>query len=246
MEETKSFERQTALKTTIQELLLGDYIQEDENTPNYLLTKSGTKIYRCNLMAIILSKEQQGSITNILVDDGTGKITLRSFEKNEVLEKLEVGTAILIVGKLRIYNQEKYLSSEIVKKIEPLWLKLRALELKELIEKKDDFVDDKKENIVNEVNKVDENKDNQKNDVEKNTNETETRINEEEETISEEAELLPVQKLTNLIKELDTGDGVLIEEVISKSPLNETEQLIEKMLENGDIFQNLPGKVKVL
>ena len=69
---------------------------------------------------------------------------------------------------------------------------------------------------------------------------------EEEENISEEAELLPIQKLTNLIKELDTGDGVLIEEVISKSPLNDTEQLIEKMLENGDIFQNLPGKVKVL
>ena len=58
--------------------------------------------------------------------------------------------------------------------------------------------------------------------------------------------MLPIQKLTNLIKELDTGDGVLIEEVISKSPLNDTEQLIEKMLENGDIFQNLPGKVKVL
>jgi len=246
MEETKSFERQTALKTTIQELLLGEYIQEDENTPNYLLTKSGIKIYRCNLMAIILNKEQQGSITNILVDDGTGKITLRSFEKNEVLDNLEIGTAVLIIGKLRVYNQEKYLTSEIVKKIEPLWLKLRALELKGSIGNKNGFTDDKKENIVSEVNKIDENKNNQEIDVEKITNETKTKIKEEEENISEEAELLPIQKLTNLIKELDTGDGVLIEEVISKSPLNDTEQLIEKMLENGDIFQNLPGKVKVL
>ena len=38
----------------------------------------------------------------------------------------------------------------------------------------------------------------------------------------------------------------MIEELISKSMLNDTEQLIEKMLENGDIYQNLPGKIKVL
>ncbi len=243
MEETKNFERQIALKTTIKELLSGDYIQEDENTPNYLLSKSGTKIYRCNLMAIILGKEQQGSITNILVDDGTAKITLRSFEKNEILENLEIGAAVLIIGKLRIYNQEKYLSSEIVKKIDPLWLKMRALELKGLIEVKNEIVDDKKEVVADEIVK---DKDNKETAVEEITTENETKIEEEKETVSEEAELLPVQKLTNLIKELDTGDGVLIEELISKSPLNETEQLIEKMLENGDIFQNLPGKVKVL
>ena len=135
------------------------------------------------------------------------------------------------------------MSSEIVKKIDPLWLKMRALELKGLIEVKNEIVDDKKEVVADEIVK---DKDNKETAVEEITTENETKIEEEKETVSEEAELLPVQKLTNLIKELDTGDGVLIEELISKSPLNETEQLIEKMLENGDIFQNLPGKVKVL
>ncbi|MBT3465494.1 hypothetical protein HN451_10975, partial [archaeon] len=62
----------------------------------------------------------------------------------------------------------------------------------------------------------------------------------------EENVLLPVQKIINLIKELDPGEGVMIEELISKSMLNDTEKLIEKMLEAGDIYQNLPGKVKVL
>ena len=38
----------------------------------------------------------------------------------------------------------------------------------------------------------------------------------------------------------------MMEEIISKSPLNNTEQLLEKMLESGEIFQNSPGKVKVL
>ena len=39
---------------------------------------------------------------------------------------------------------------------------------------------------------------------------------------------------------------VSIEEVIEKSLLDNTDDLIKKMLENGDIFQNTPGKVKVL
>ena len=57
---------------------------------------------------------------------------------------------------------------------------------------------------------------------------------------------LPIQKIIHLITELDKGDGVFIEEIIEKSTLNETEKLIQNMLENGDIFQNYPGKIKVL
>ena len=59
-------------------------------------------------------------------------------------------------------------------------------------------------------------------------------------------EILPAEKMMSLIKELDRGQGVLIEELIEKSPLKETELLITKMLENGEIFQNAPGKVKIL
>jgi len=61
-----------------------------------------------------------------------------------------------------------------------------------------------------------------------------------------EEEVLPVEKVMNLIKELDKGQGVLIEELIERSPLKETEVLLTKMLEKGEIFQNAPGKVKML
>ena len=250
MEQARSYDRQIALKIAVQELLNSQYIQENEQTPNYLLTDSNQKIYRLNVMGIILGKEKQGAITNLLFDDGTGKITLRVFEENGVVNSLNVGDAILSIGKLRIYNQEKYIAPEIMKKIDNLWLKLRALELKELIGEKDAFVEEEKEKIVKEVKEnQSEEKDNSKTIIEKEIiNESSKIVEEIEDEITDvkEDELLPVQKIINLIKELDTGEGVMIEELISKSILNDTEQLIEKMLENGDIYQNLPGKVKVL
>ena len=49
-----------------------------------------------------------------------------------------------------------------------------------------------------------------------------------------------------LIKNLDTGEGAGIEELIEKSPLEQTEELLERMMKNGDVFQNMPGRVKVL
>ena len=264
MEETKKYDRQVAIKTTVQQLLSGKYMQENEQTPNYLLTESNEKIYRLNVMGIVLSKEKQGAITNLLFDDGTGKITLRVFEENKVVNSLNVGDVILSIGKLRIYNQEKYIAPEIIKKIDHLWLKLRALELKELIGEKDTFVEEEKEKIVEEskVKVVEEVKENQSEEkvhpeiiVEKEVNKVSEKKVEKVENVDveddeivdvEENVLLPVQKIINLIKELDPGEGVMIEELISKSMLNDTEKLIEKMLEAGDIYQNLPGKVKVL
>lgn len=234
MEEKKTFSRQIAVKTTFNELLEGEYIKEEEQNPNYLLTKSGEKIYRLNALGIILGKEKQGEIQNFYLDDGTGKIILRSFEPNPKLDSLQVGDTILVLGKLRVYNQEKYISPEIIKKIDPLWLKVRSLELKELFsEKKEIKIEMEKVGSKEVIS-------------DKESSEEEELIEEDEIVVEEKVEMLPLEKVKHLIKEMDQGSGVLIEELISKSPLNETEQIIEKMLEKGEIFQNLPGRIKVL
>ena len=233
MEEKKTFSRQIAVKTTFSELLEGEYVKEEEQNPNYLLTKSGEKIYRLNALGVILGKEKLGEIQNFYLDDGTGKIILRSFEANPQWEALEVGDTILVLGKLRVYNQEKYISPEIVKKIDPLWLKVRSLELKELFLDKKEIKVEAEEIPIKEI-------------VSANESSEEELIGEDEIVMDEKLEMLPLEKVKHLIKELDQGSGVLIEELISKSTLHETEQIIEKMLEKGDIFQNLPGRVKVL
>ena len=84
MVEKNNYFRQPAIKTTIGEIASGKYVQESEDKSNYVLTSKNIKIYRLNLIAIILSKELQGSITNLLVDDGTGKITLNLLKKIKI------------------------------------------------------------------------------------------------------------------------------------------------------------------
>ncbi|HIH12539.1 TPA: hypothetical protein HA242_02340 [Candidatus Woesearchaeota archaeon] len=249
--ENTAFLRLISIKTTIKELVEGTYVQEKEENPNYLQTKSHQKIYRLSVVATVLNKEKVGTITNFLIDDGTGEIALRSFEESKVTQQTQIGNTVLIIGKVRVYNQEKYISPEIIKKINPLWLKVRALEMP-------DHFQDKRGNLVIKDLGVKENYilNGSKENTWKNTvsKREEPKGENEEEEIGEEeiveenglGSAFPSQKIIILIKELDKGDGAAIEEILEKSLVQGTEQIIEKMLEKGDIFKISPGKVKVL
>ena len=211
-------DRTVSKMISIRDIIGGTYVQEQENEPNYLLTIKKEKIYRCNIMATILTKEKNGFIINFTVDDGSGIIVVRSFEINKLIEELKVGDTILIIGKIRVYNNDKYVSPEILKKIDPIWLKTRIIPK--------NF--DKPEEIVKHINS---------------SQNTEEIIEEE---IIDNMENFPFQKIIKLIKELDNGEGVFIDNILEKSSLKDTEKIIEKMMERGEIFQIGPGRVKVL
>lgn len=240
--ENKSFFRFPAAKVSIQELEEGEYIEEKEQNPNYIFIDKNKKIFRINIIATLVHKELRGSVTSLLVDDGTGKIIMRLFEENKTAVNLEVGDVVQIIGKIRIFNQEKYIFPEIIKKINSLWLKVRSVELQkdDKIEKSEKIQKGKTEIISNE--KKENVKEIAKNLIE-DTVETFEIVSEE---IEENDPLLPFEKISKLIADLDKGEGVMIEEIIERSPLEKTEEIIEKMLENGDIFQNTPGKVRLL
>ena len=57
---------------------------------------------------------------------------------------------------------------------------------------------------------------------------------------------IPQQKIVSLIKNLDQGEGVILEELLEKSPLSNTEKIVQEMMQRGEIFQLSPGKVKLL
>ena len=111
--ETKTFFRYPAVKITLREIEESKYIEEENQNPNYLLTLSQKKIVRVNVLATMVHKELRGTATNILIDDGTGKIMLHIFEENKTILDLEVGDTLLVIGRVRRYNQEKYLFPEI-------------------------------------------------------------------------------------------------------------------------------------
>jgi RPA family protein len=194
------YQRHTAIQlnnATINE----NPLKLDEKGSTYLEV-GAKKIYRVNVMGIVVQQEILGSVFQLVVDDGTGFMTVRFFEKHKLMEESVVGKSAILIGRVRDYNG-KYLAPEIFKIIDPGWLKVRSATLTPL---------------GSQVVKVE----------------------------VEEETTLPGQKISTLIQKLDEGTGVLIEEIIERSQMEGTEQLINRMLEQGEIFQITPGKVKVL
>ncbi len=91
------------------------------------------KIIRVNLIANIIelyNSEGEKNFSSITIDDASGQIRAKLFgEDANKTKELSQGDTILIIGPLRSYNQEVYLSPEIIKKIDPKYLLIRKLEL---------------------------------------------------------------------------------------------------------------------
>lgn len=239
-----------AKKLLINDINTSNYVQNQEQSSNFLLTVEQETIFRLNVIGIVVQKEAIGSITNIVLDDGTGILLVRLFEQNKSSDMLSVGDTILVIGRIRMYNEEKYLSPEVVKKTNPLWLKIRMIELRpkefstkeKILGHREDVLIKQKRDGPTPIQSAPPHRE-----ISQKIEENATKI-EEEEIVDEEYDnnILPTEKIVKLIQQLDTGNGVLIEEVIEKSPLPETEKLLDKMLKRGDLFHNQPGKVKVL
>ncbi|MBU1111871.1 MAG: OB-fold nucleic acid binding domain-containing protein [archaeon] len=256
MVEDQKFKRWNAIKSNLKTIKLGEYVDEGPEKPNYLLSSEGKKIYRLNLMATVLEIKTTGTVTTFLVDDGSEQIMLRFFEDNKFKENFNVGDSILIIGRIREFNQEKYITPDIVKKIDSRWLKVRALELNFKNEEKC-IASQQGENDFYEHNQeIKETTTKYKKSEEKIVfiDKSEEHFLSEEiivedvpkEEIELEEEIPPAEKLFKLIKDLDQGEGVMIEDLIEKSNIDGAEKIIEIMVQNGEIFQNLPGRVKVL
>ncbi len=253
----EDFSRHIAVKSSVQDLLSGEYIKGEDGQADYILNKQNEKVFRLNIVGIIVSSSKTGSITNFLLDDGSERIVLRFFEEQDFLEKIELGDTMLCIGKLRMYANERYVAPEICKKVDPLWLKVRNVSL------------GKRKVVVKEAKKESEPLEKQSSaDKVKNTEEinmenitaevkftSADKIDEakkeenEEEVFAEfegEQEKPLSQKVLELIKKLDSGEGVFIDDLIEKIGNKDVEKIIERMLETGDVFQNLPGRVKIL
>ncbi len=204
--EQKSYQRQVAYKVRISNILNGSFMK-DEFSAGYMKL-ADFNVSRVNLIATLISKSEQLQYSNAVIDDASGKILLRSFDVN-AFSKFDVGGAVLVIGKIREFNGERYIMPEILKKIDDAgWIIARRLEL------------DRAPMIINE------------------------RI--ENEGAAAQVEGNPAEIIYLLIKKLDDGNGASVDDIIKNSDSDNAESIINRMLENGDIFEVKPGKLKVL
>jgi RPA family protein len=214
----QQIKRQIAEKLWIGDLKDGQYIKEEGLRPNYVLLKNNNKVSRVNLVGTVVSVNADRGYTDVCIDDGSGKISIRAFEQNPAMDALEIGDPIFIVGRPREYGQEIYVLPEIIKKVNNnKWLEVRLLELKKL------KVVPAEEHDINE------------HDVP-----AEDSIVVEE--VVEDKSAIAVKET---IKSLDSGSGADYEDIIKQAG-PEADKIISNLLKNGDAFEVSPGKLKLL
>ncbi|MFX1295556.1 MAG: OB-fold nucleic acid binding domain-containing protein [Promethearchaeota archaeon] len=232
-EKIKSFKRATAIKMHINYLISGNYIKDDVN--NYLETEFGIRISRARILGTIvnkwmpLKKEDKNSRTpqaTIILDDGTETIRIKAWNDDiKIFEDVKIGDIVDIIGRVRKYENEIYITPEIIRKIEdPNWELVRELEIIEYLKK-----------IKSGSN------------LHSNTAESQ-QIPEKivETSISDKSTIK--DKIVELIRELDDGHGVNINQLKEHAGIPEIDfqDALTELINEGTIYQPSSGKYKIL
>jgi len=196
MEEIK---RQVARKISIDDLQKGIYIKQEGWQSNFVQTQSGDKVSRINMVGTVISQQE----AQCSIDDGTGRIDIRTFDQSQSLPTLAIGQVIMVIGRPREFDSEMYILPEIVKPvIDKKWIEVRLKELR------------RKEKIMVEAT-------------------------------PQPKKEVGMQEIYEAIKDLDQGNGVNIEDVLQKLNAPQTEEIIQKLLREGELFEIAPGKLKI-
>lgn len=220
--------RQTAFKVWISDLVNNHIVkQEGEWEPSYISVKD-KKVSRVNLIASVVMKYENGEKTysNLALDDGSSQIRVKTWrEDTRLLENVNIGDIILVIGRPREYNSEVYIAPEIVKKVEnPSWMKIRKIELEKEYGKP---VETKKELPQEQPSQG---------------------IVVKEETIIDTPTESDRQKILNLIEKNTSDEGAELTKVTEESGLGEerANQLIQDLIREGEVFEQKPGKLRII
>ncbi|MFA5176408.1 MAG: OB-fold nucleic acid binding domain-containing protein [Candidatus Nanoarchaeia archaeon] len=114
------FIRQVAYKVWIRDLVnCPYYLGELESSYSLINNK---RVSRAHVVATVIQKfeSENKEYLTVTIDDGSGDIRLKTWKEDiKLISNLEVGDLILVIGKVKKYNDEVYLVPEIVKKVDP-------------------------------------------------------------------------------------------------------------------------------
>jgi RPA family protein len=125
------FKRNIAVKLRIGQILSGKPTLEADKLKH--LEIGDKQVVRANIVANVIDKYIQdgekkfGSLT---LDDGTGQVKVKVFgDEIEKFNPLNQGDTVIIIGLIRAWNNEVYITPEIIKKKDPSYLLVRKLEV---------------------------------------------------------------------------------------------------------------------
>ncbi|HJZ19298.1 MAG TPA: OB-fold nucleic acid binding domain-containing protein [Candidatus Nanoarchaeia archaeon] len=126
----EQFKRNIAYKLRIEKILAGIPIIENERFS--FLNLENQKIIRINVIGSIVDKyvsDGEKKFLFLTLDDGSGQIKIKSFgDDAEKFSWISQGQIVIVIGTLRFFNNEVYISPETVREQNPKYLIVRKLE----------------------------------------------------------------------------------------------------------------------
>jgi RPA family protein len=228
--------RNTAFKLRISDLNRGEVISDGKMN---FIEIDGKHIIRANVIANVIDKfisEGEKKYSALTIDDASSQIRVKSFgEDIEKMKKIEIGDTVIVIGAVRFFNNEIYLLPEIIRKIEPEWLMVRKLEIEKTpVNNKDNRISRQLRNmpLSQEQGRV----------VSSIAFNNPLEVKEEKISAAES----PKEKILEMLKQND--EGVDIDNIIMSTnlPVDEINRIVSEMLENAEIYEPRPGRIRIL
>ncbi len=125
--------RHIAVKLRIGTILAGKQVMDGERLKHLLINENS--FVRVNIIANIVDKyvqEGERRYGTLTLDDASGQIRVKLFgDAIERFQDIQQGDTVLVVGLLRVWHNELYITPEIIRKKEPAFLLVRKLELEQ-------------------------------------------------------------------------------------------------------------------
>jgi RPA family protein len=227
--------RSIAYKIWISELGSGPYVKQEGFNPNYVEIK-GKQVSRVQILGTVVGTftSDDGNYGAITLDDGSDTIRAKAFGPDVVkIKNAEVGQLVRFVGKVKEYNDERYLAPDFATKVDdPNWVTVWKLELGDAPEAVKATAEPMPETTPAQT-----------------LAETQVKkVSAQDTTEQSSAGSEDLPNFAEIIAKLDTGDGAEIDKVIAESKLDESEAKLHivDLLKQGEVYEPRKGKLKVL
>ena len=229
-----AIKRSTAYRIRLKNIVNSPYEKREGFNPS-VIKFNNLEISRVNVIASIVGKylTDDQNYCAITLDDGSETIRVKNFGVEVgIIKELNVGDIVRIIGKVKEYNEEKYIAGEISKVLNPNWLIVNEIELSN---QKQTTTDSSTNDSINKV-------------IETKTNSSE---NEEIISISSESsdsESSIKQKILQYLKNNDNGTGVIMDQIMTSLDVSseEVKDSLYELLKVGEIYEPKKGILKIL
>ena len=247
---TPKRERIPAKKARIIDITNGKFFPGSRETMQsaYVITPFGEKLSRINILATITEKfsSENSKYSSITVDDTTNTIRAKVFGADtQMFENVKKGDAVVIIGKVKEYQTEIYISAEFIRHIprqQSNYENLRRLELLNNLNEKKKIID----NLRKFKNRMSE-------EALKKYAEDNDFGDDVLEIVMEGKDIDYKPQILEIISQLDTDStGVEIMKIFEQAKEVENlpdiiiEQTVDQLLSEGYLFEPNPGKFKII